>query len=191
MHDILKRKYFLKDLKGENEAKKIFQKQAPQWTVLSSGSVTQTMTELLLCFWDADNPNTGLPVLAENSPNTYPNPKNTRSEALRVLRSHKTSWKTQHIPPYPEGFLCYYRLHLRMVTTPPIFYWKRTKGKGFIFKTPVSKSWICLWTELILWSELFWSTITMLTFYLIVTSHTHTHKQARHTYTHTHTHKPE
>lgn len=83
MHDILKRKYFLKDLKDENEAKKILQKQAPQWTVLSSGSVTQTMTELCLCFWDADNPNSGLPVLAENSPNTYPNPKNTRSEALK------------------------------------------------------------------------------------------------------------
>ena len=71
MHDILKRKYFWKDLKGENEAKKTLQKLTSQWKVLSSGSVTQTMMGLLLCFWDADKPNICLPILCKSSPNTY------------------------------------------------------------------------------------------------------------------------
>lgn len=115
MHDILKRKYFWKDLKGENEAKKTLQKLTSQWKLLSSGkrlnndgaaSVFEMLTSLTFAFQFS----------ARAHLTHISNPKDTRK--LSNLKSPKIPqgyWKLkQHTLPYPKGFLCYYRLHLRM-----------------------------------------------------------------------------
>lgn len=52
---------------------------------------------------------------------------------------------------------------------------ERNYKKMLYFKIQVSKSWIYLETELILSRELFWSIITVLTFYLMVTASMHVH----------------